>query len=159
MRWNTCYYSLAERLRLYKVFDYQENMYIGDALNQRVRRINASTGIINTVAGTGTTGYNSDGIPATTAWLNLPFAIYFDRPQCNMYIGDYANNRVRKVTGGFAGCIPLPLDLLSFTGKNKGSYNLLQWQAAGTINYDRFEIEKSNDPGNFGSYRHGGWSG
>jgi len=31
-------------------------MYIGDALNQRVRRINASTGIINTVAGTGTTG-------------------------------------------------------------------------------------------------------
>jgi sugar lactone lactonase YvrE len=130
----------------YIKFDYQENMYLGDAANQRIRRITASTGIISTVAGIGTPGgYNGDGIPATTAQLNSPYAIYFDRPQCNMYIGDYANNRIRKVTGGFAGCIPLPLNLVFFTGKNNDGYNLLQWQAAGEINNGRFEIERSSD--------------
>lgn len=133
----------------YIKFDYQENMYIGDALNQRIRRINASDGIISTVAGTGAGGYNSDGIPATTSQLNLPFAIYFDRPQCNMYIGDYANNRIRKVTGGFIGCFPLPLNLLSFSGKNKDCYNFLQWKAAGEVNNGQFEIERSNDSRNF----------
>jgi sugar lactone lactonase YvrE len=133
----------------YIKFDYQENMYIGDAFNSRIRRITASTGVISTVAGIGTAGYNGDNIPATTAQLNLPFAIYFDRPQCNMYIGDYSNNRVRKVTGGFAGCIPLPLDLLSFTGRNKDDYNLLQWKAAGVNNNSQFEIERSSDSRNF----------
>ncbi|MDP4263569.1 MAG: T9SS type A sorting domain-containing protein [Bacteroidota bacterium] len=133
----------------YIKFDDAENMYIGDAFNARVRRITASTGIISTVAGTGTAGYNGDGIPATTAQLNLPFYIYFDRPQCYMYIGDYQNNRVRAIAGGFIGCVPLPLELLYFTGTDKGSFNLLQWQAAGKINDAAFRIERSNDPRSF----------
>jgi hypothetical protein len=53
------------------------------------------------------------------------------------------------VTGGFAGCIPLPLDLLSFTGRNKDDYNLLQWKAAGVNNNSQFEIERSSDSRNF----------
>jgi sugar lactone lactonase YvrE len=133
----------------YIKFDYLENMYIGEGSNQRVREITKGTGIISTIAGTGTAGYNGDGIPATTAQLNYPFYILFDGPKCNMYIADYQNNRIRKITGGFIGCTPLPLNLLSFTGKNKGSYNLLEWQTAGRIGNDFFKIERSNDSRNF----------
>jgi len=133
----------------YIKFDAAENMFIGDGSNQRVREIIKTTGIISTIAGTGTTGYNGDGIPATTAQLNYPFAILFDSPKCNMYIADYYNNRIRLVTGGFIGCTALPLDLLSFTGKNKDSYNLLQWKTANGNENDYFEIERSNYSRNF----------
>src|SRR5258705_366611 len=112
-------------------FDSSGNLYIADWLNHRVRKITTSTGIISTIAGTGSAGYNGDGIPSTTAQLYNPFSIYFDQPKCNMYIGDYGSNRVRKITGGFVGCTPLALSLLSFYGEHKGSYNLLQWKIAG----------------------------
>jgi hypothetical protein len=89
-------------------FDAAENMYIGDASNSRVRKITKSTGLISTVAGTGTNGYNGDGILCTTAQLNFPYNIYFDILNCNLYIVDHVNHRIRKVTGGFAGC-PSPV--------------------------------------------------
>lgn len=133
----------------YIKFDIAENMFIGEGSNQRVREIIKSTGLISTIAGTGTSGYNGDGIPATSAQLNYPFYILFDQPECTMYIADYYNNRIRKVTGGFAGCIPLPVKLLSFTGKNNGGYNFLEWKVDGGINTDYFEIERSNDSRNF----------
>ncbi|MCW3119618.1 MAG: hypothetical protein JWM28_3700 [Chitinophagaceae bacterium] len=133
----------------YIKFDAAENMFIGEGSNQRVREIIKSTGIIKTIAGTGTFGYNGDGIPATTAQLNNPYYILFDQPKCNMYIADYYNNRIRLITGGFTGCTPLPLDLLSFTGKNKGSYNLLQWETANGNSNSYFEIERSEDSRNF----------
>ena len=133
----------------YIKFDAAENMFIGDGSSQRVREIIKSTGIISTIAGTGTIGYNGDGIPATTAQLNYPFFILFDQPKCNMYIADYYNNRIRLITGGFIGCTSLPLNLLSFTGKNKDNYNLLQWQTISEISNDYFEIERSNDSRNF----------
>jgi Secretion system C-terminal sorting domain len=41
--------------------------------------------------------------------------------------------------------IPLPVELLSFTGRNYGEYNLLKWQTATEINNDYFEVEKSTD--------------
>ncbi len=133
----------------YIKFDAAENMFIGEGSNQRVREIFKSTSIITTIAGTGTQGYNGDGIPATTAQLNYPFYVLFDQPKCSMYIADYYNNRIRKVTGGFIGCIVLPVKLLSFRAKNKGGYNFLEWQTVGGINTDYFEIERSNDSRNF----------
>src|SRR5258706_222343 len=133
----------------YIKFDAAENMFIGEGSNQRVREIIKTTGIISTIAGIGTAGYNGDGIPATTAQLNYPFYILFDSPKCNMYIADYYNNRIRLIIGGFIGCSPLPLNLLSFTGKNKDSYNLLQWKTANGNSNDYFEIERSNDSRNF----------
>ena len=133
----------------YIKFDAAENMFIGDGSNNRVREIIKSTGIINTVAGTGTLGFNGDGIPATTAQLNRPFFILFDQPKCNMYIADYYNNRIRLVSGGFAGCIPLPLHLLSFSGKNKNQVNILEWRIANVTNSRDFEIERSIDARNF----------
>ena len=87
----------------YIKFDNAGNMFIGDAYNQRVREISGTTGMISTIAGTGTGGYNGDGISATTAELNDPFYIYFDKINCCLYIADYQNARIRKITGGFAG--------------------------------------------------------
>lgn len=133
----------------YIKFDAAENMFIGEGSNQRVREIIKSTGIINTIAGTGTAGYNGDGIAATTAQLNFPFYILFDQVKCNMYIADYYNNRIRLITGGFIGCTPLPLKLISFEGKNKVSYNLLEWRTAEAASNNYFAIEKSMDAQNF----------
>ena len=133
----------------YIKFDAAENMFIGEGSNQRIRQVIKSTGIISTIAGTGTAGYNGDGIPATTAQLNFPFYILFDQVKCNMYIADYYNNRIRLITGGFIGCVPLPLNLLSFKGKNNNSYNLLEWQIANAADNNHFTIEKSIDSRNF----------
>ncbi len=74
------------------------NVYIADSPNQRVRKVDAVTGLISTVAGTGVAGFNGDGIAATTAQLNGPSAVAVDGAG-NVYIGDESNHRVRKVDG------------------------------------------------------------
>jgi myo-inositol-hexaphosphate 3-phosphohydrolase/sugar lactone lactonase YvrE len=71
------------------------NVYVADSPNQRVRRI-SPTGIITTVAGTGSSGYNGDGIPATTAQLNYPKGVEVG-PDGALYISDANNDRVRRV--------------------------------------------------------------
>ena len=72
------------------------NLYIGDQLNNRIRKVNTS-GIISTVAGTGAAGYNGDGIAATQAQLHSPYMAAVDGAG-NLYIPDYFNYRIRKVT-------------------------------------------------------------
>jgi sugar lactone lactonase YvrE len=54
---------------------------------------------IQTFAGNGTPGYSGDGGPATSAEVNDPFAVAADAAG-NLYIADYGNNRIRKVSGG-----------------------------------------------------------
>jgi trimeric autotransporter adhesin len=76
--------------------DRQGNLYISDTSNHRVRKVNASDGKINTVAGTGAIGSAGDGGPATAAQLNEPEQVAFDA-QGNFYIADTFNNKIRKV--------------------------------------------------------------
>jgi hypothetical protein len=71
------------------------NLYIGEFMNQRVRKV-AADGIITTVAGTGVAGFSGDGGPATGATLNEPFRVALDKAG-NLYISDFGNFRVRKV--------------------------------------------------------------
>ncbi|MEK7474689.1 MAG: kelch repeat-containing protein [Candidatus Coatesbacteria bacterium] len=73
------------------------SVYIADYGNARVRVVGAGSGLIDTVAGTGTAGYNGDGIAATVAQLQSPFGVAVDGLG-NLFIADDANNRVRKVT-------------------------------------------------------------
>jgi sugar lactone lactonase YvrE len=72
------------------------NIYIADTGNSRVRKVDAATGIISTVAGNGETGFSGDGGPATEARLNAPSGICLDEAG-HIYIGDTINKRVRKV--------------------------------------------------------------
>lgn len=73
------------------------NLYVSETFGHRVRRVDAASGLISTVAGTGTGGYNGDGIAATAAQVTSPAAIVFDALG-NLHISDNANHRVRKVT-------------------------------------------------------------
>jgi sugar lactone lactonase YvrE len=75
--------------------DSKGSLYIADAFAHRVRRVDAVTGRIETVAGTGSPGYNGDGIPAVKAQLNYPGGLLVDGS--SLYIGDYYSNRVRRV--------------------------------------------------------------
>lgn len=75
--------------------DKKGNIYMADAFYNRIRKIDKD-GIITTIAGTGVAGYNGDGIAATTALLNEPFAVKVDDTG-NVYIGDRSNYRLRKV--------------------------------------------------------------
>jgi trimeric autotransporter adhesin len=76
--------------------DHSGNIYIADGNNQRVRKVDAATGIITTIAGIGIAGYNGDGILATSAKLNGPGIVSVDNSG-NVYIGDGLNYRIRKV--------------------------------------------------------------
>ena len=53
-------------------------MYIADDYNNLIRKVTVSTGIITTVAGTGTGSYSGDNGPATSATLNRPFGVALD---------------------------------------------------------------------------------
>ncbi|OJX21934.1 MAG: hypothetical protein BGO75_19590 [Burkholderiales bacterium 68-20] len=72
------------------------NLYIADMKNHRIRKVDANTGTIATVAGTGTPGYGGDGGPATSAQLQDPFVIVIDS-QDRVYISDQGNRRVRRI--------------------------------------------------------------
>jgi sugar lactone lactonase YvrE len=72
------------------------NVFITDSFNQRIRKVNGSTGIITTIAGNGTAGYSGDGGPATAAKLNNPIGIALDK-NGYLYISDCLNQRIRVV--------------------------------------------------------------
>ncbi|MDD5543122.1 MAG: NHL repeat-containing protein [Acidobacteriia bacterium] len=90
------------------------NLFISDTNNHRVRKVTPS-GVINTVAGNGTFGFSGDGGPAISAQLYLPHGLATDATG-NLYIADWANYRVRKVT--LAGTISTfaGIGTLGFTG-------------------------------------------
>jgi sugar lactone lactonase YvrE len=72
------------------------NLYIVSYNHSSVRVVNAVTGVITTVAGNGTQGYNGDNIVATSAELNWPVDVALDGAG-NLYIADVDSNRIRKV--------------------------------------------------------------
>ncbi len=72
------------------------NLYIADAGNNRIRKVNITDGVITTIAGSGIAGYGGDGGPAISAKILSPLDICFDKFG-NLYIADDANARVRKV--------------------------------------------------------------
>ena len=76
--------------------DASGNIYIADQFNHRIRKVNAQTGIITTIAGNCTAGYSGDGSLATNAELNNPYGVAIDASG-NIYIADYYNQRIRKV--------------------------------------------------------------
>jgi trimeric autotransporter adhesin len=93
--------GLATLAKLYNplgvAVDASGNIFIADSANFRVRKVTISTGIISTVAGTGTTGSSGDGGLATSASLSFLYSVATD-VSGNIFIADTANNLIRKVT-------------------------------------------------------------
>jgi streptogramin lyase len=77
-------------------FDNKGNMFFVEMRNNIVRRVDAKTNIISTVAGTGKEGFSGDGGSATNATMKQPHSIQFD-PHGDLYICDIGNHRIRKV--------------------------------------------------------------
>src|SRR5262249_26683813 len=77
-------------------FDRAGNMFVAEMQNHVVRRIDAKSHVISTVAGTGVPGFSGDGGPAAAAQLRQPHSIAFDA-QGRLLICDIGNHRVRRV--------------------------------------------------------------
>ena len=76
--------------------DQEGNLYIADTMNHRVRMVEAATGVISTLAGTGQAGFSGDGEAAHEATLNEPAALILDESH-QLYIADQSNHRIRVV--------------------------------------------------------------
>lgn len=77
-------------------WDRAGHLFFVDIGTHTVRRIDAKTRVISTVAGTGTRGFSGDNGPATAAQLAQPHSLAFD-PAGALYICDIGNNRIRRV--------------------------------------------------------------
>jgi streptogramin lyase len=77
-------------------FDSAGNMYFAEMQNHVVRRVDARTHIISTIAGTGSPGFSGDGGPAAKAALRQPHSIAFDQQE-RLLICDIGNLRIRRV--------------------------------------------------------------
>ncbi|MCU1321519.1 MAG: repeat containing protein [Acidobacteriaceae bacterium] len=76
--------------------DAQSNLYFADTANHRIRRIDAATATITTVAGNGTQGYSGDSGSATNASIDSPSGLAVDTLG-NLYLADTHNHRIRKI--------------------------------------------------------------
>lgn len=80
----------------YVIADPAGNVLFSDFQSHRVQRIDAQTGILTTIAGTGVEGFSGDGGPATQARLTKPFGLALDSTG-NLFIADGFNHRIRRV--------------------------------------------------------------
>ncbi len=104
------------------------NIFLADISNNRIRRVDATTGIITTVAGSGATGaftgsFSGDGGPATSASLNDPYGVALGSSG-NLLIADTANNRIREVL--LAPAVTLSTTSLTFADQLVGTSS--SWQ-------------------------------
>ncbi|MGZ3865132.1 MAG: NHL domain-containing protein [Bacteroidia bacterium] len=109
------------------------NIYIADVLNHRIRVVN-SLGIINTLAGTGISGYSGDGGISTSARLNYPVGVAVSLNR-DIFISDWNNQRIRKITG-YSNILSnnvhdLSLDV--FPNPTNGNFQLKSQKEIGTI--------------------------
>ena len=78
-------------------FDDDGHLYIVERDNHVVRRVDASSGVISTFAGTGAAGFSGDGGAASRAQLRSPHSVVVDRRRRRLFICDIGNQRVRQV--------------------------------------------------------------
>jgi sugar lactone lactonase YvrE len=121
------------------VLDGAGNIYVTDTGNKRIRKITAATGIISTIAGTGTLGFSGDGGIATSAQLSIPSGMVMSGG--NLYVADAGNNRIRLIANA-----PLPVSLVSFTAQPLPNQTVaLNWITSLETNNKGFQIERSKD--------------
>jgi DNA-binding beta-propeller fold protein YncE len=77
-------------------FDRDRNMVFVEMQNHLIRRVDAKTGVISTLAGTGQAGFRGDGGPAIQAQFKQPHSIALDDQQ-HLYVADIGNHRIRRI--------------------------------------------------------------
>lgn len=77
-------------------FDKDGNMIFVEMMNHLIRRVDAKTGVISTISGTGKAGFSGDGGPAARATFKNPHSIALDAAG-NIYIADIGNHRIRRI--------------------------------------------------------------
>ena len=118
--------------------DINNNLYIADAGNNRIRRINPF-GLIETVAGDGTSGY-VDGCLAISSQLNNPVFAALNPYNGKITIADAGNNRVRQINNNATPVSIVNLKTFVFENQVKTT-----WQTATEINTDYFNVQRSID--------------
>jgi hypothetical protein len=120
------------------------SIYIADSFNNRVRRVDGSTGTISTIAGNGSDGFSGDQGPARAAQLSRPSGAAVDASG-NLFIADTGNDRVRRVSP----CVPVAAPQLTLPSNGAGNLTtapLLTWGSVpGAFRYDVY-LSASNPP-------------
>lgn len=75
--------------------DENNNLFIADLINYRIRKVNNATGVITTIAGNGTSGYSGDNGPGTSAKISTVTGLAYYNG--NVYVADQVNNTVRMI--------------------------------------------------------------
>ena len=112
------------------------NIYIADTANQRIRRIDATTGAITTVAGNGTQGFSGDDGSATAAALNTPRAAAI-APGGLLTVTDTANRRVRQLDA------QAPPDIHTVAGISATPHSVVTLSAAPAMLYGSGQLTAS----------------
>lgn len=87
----------AELNEPYEVrFDKAGNMFFVEMKNHLIRRVDAKTKLISTIAGTGEAGFGGDDGPATKARFNNPHSVALDH-RGGLYVADIGNHRIRRI--------------------------------------------------------------
>jgi len=92
------------------------NLYIADTGNNRIRRVDASTGLITTFAGSGDAGYDDTDVEAILGHLNAPTGLAYDAWRQRLLVADTGNHAIRSITLGDA-------MLHTFAGTGRGGYS------------------------------------
>ncbi|MEP7336415.1 MAG: hypothetical protein ABI977_01505, partial [Acidobacteriota bacterium] len=134
------------------IYDAAGNLYFVDRGNNRVRKVAAGTNIITTIAGSGTAGFNGDGLAALASRLNFPNSVALDAAG-NVYIGDRENLRVRRIV--FAAAMDAVAPTVAITAPTSNptfttSDGLLNLSGTAADNIGVLLVRWSNDRGGSG---------
>ncbi|RYZ57159.1 MAG: T9SS type A sorting domain-containing protein [Chitinophagaceae bacterium] len=121
------------------------NIYIADASNAAIRKVDQATGIITTVAGVVKSSCGDqvcgEGTLATTANLANPFDVRFSPDGKTMYILEYSNQALRQVSNFST----LPVRMTELSAVRKGNVVDIAWNSHQEENVSLYEIERSRD--------------
>jgi len=125
--------SAALNLPVGVAVDGAGNVFIADTGNNRVRKV-STTGVITTVAGTGTSGYSGDGGPSVSAQLNSPYGLAVDGAG-KVYVADSGNGAVRVLLPATGATVSIVSAALLPSGTIGVAYSQTLTAAGGTSPY------------------------